>query len=81
MPMYGFDPPTPEEQRQTRERKAQEWKENTAAGLVGITSDSETGEYSRADRFGYIDRWVGKDSWDRYVAALSALKAAEADLA
>jgi hypothetical protein len=81
MPNYFFGPHLTEEERHLlRRRRAAEWEENTAAGFVAITSDYDTGEYTRSERFGPIDRWVAGSSWDNYLQALAALKIAEADL-
>lgn len=81
MPSFFGPPPTEEEIRRNRARKAAEWAENSAAGLVAITSGTEDDHYVRADRGSYIDRWVSQESWDNYLFALGAFKQAEADLA
>ena len=72
---------TPDDVRAHKAQREREWKDNTAGGLVGVNYDHDDHEWSRADRHGYVERWVGADSWKRYVDALGCLKAAEADLA
>jgi hypothetical protein len=81
MPAWpGMRRMTPDEIRERDARRKEEWDANTTAGLVGINRAGED-KWERADRNGYVERWVSSESWDRYLAALGALTAAEADLA
>ena len=75
-------PMTDAERARREEEKAAEYATKTSAGLVPIHTHGE-GEYDDWQRSGphdYFERWVSHESWQRYVAALAALKAAEADL-
>jgi hypothetical protein len=81
MPSYPFfKEMSPEEKRQAADKKALEYRTNTESGLVPIRSDEE-GRWSISGRYDYFERWVTRDAWDRYVRALTALTAAEAELA
>jgi hypothetical protein len=77
--------PTPEGEARKAAKRANheaEWATKTAAGLVGIRDEGDFGEPSdwRAASRDYVQRWVPKAAWERYLQACEALDDAEAEM-